>query len=73
MLTAQRIGFEHRSNIPIHRGLISSYTAELAAFVRIGSLDRLFANGEYCFQFCFCGIEKLRLIHCRNYGSRLNS
>lgn len=57
----------------IHGGLISSSTAGLAAFVRIGSLDRLFANGEYCFQFFFCGFEKLRPIHCRNYGSRLYS
>jgi len=53
----RRTGFEQRSISLIHGGLISSYTAGLAAFVRIGSLDRLYANGGYCFQFCFCGIE----------------
>jgi hypothetical protein len=39
-VTALRIGLERPSVSPIHCGLISSYTAGLAAFGKINSLDK---------------------------------
>ena len=59
VFTARRIGFEQRSIIPIHCGLISPYTAGLAAFAGMNALDKFFVNAEYCFRFSFCLIDKL--------------
>jgi hypothetical protein len=39
-LKALQIGFERQSVIPIHRGLISSYTAGLAVYDGIKILDK---------------------------------
>src|SRR5262249_53975844 len=71
-LTALQIGFERPSVIPIHCGLISSYTAGLAAFGNsIYSLDKFNVHSRYCIQFCFFDLGEFTLIHCRNLSSRL--
>src|SRR5215510_14345543 len=70
-LTALRIGFERPSVIPIHCGLISSYTAGLAVYGEINILDKFIVHNRYCIQFCFFAFNGFTLIHCRNLGSRL--
>ena len=62
-LTALQIGFERPSVIPIHCGLISSYTAGLAAFGEINSLDKFNVHNRYCIQFCFFDLGGFTLIH----------
>jgi hypothetical protein len=66
-LTALQIGFEWPSVIPIHCGLISSYTAG------IGSVDKFNIHSRYCIQFCFFDLGGFTLIHCQTLSSRLYS
>src|SRR5262245_52440423 len=66
-------GFERPSVIPIHCGLISSYTAGLAVYGEINILDKFTVHNRYCIQFCFFAFNGFTLIHCRNLGSRLYS
>ena len=54
----EALGWDVANIIPIHRGLISLYTAGLAAFAGMNALDKFFVNAEYCFRFSFCHIDK---------------
>ena len=58
-LTAPQIVSERRSVIPIHCGLICSYTAGLAAFGGINSVDKFTVDNRYCIQFCFFDLGKI--------------
>jgi hypothetical protein len=69
--TALQIGFERQSVIPIHCGLISSYTTGLAVYDGIKILDKFGLGGRYFEQFWCLRTSNGNPIHGRNDGSIL--
>src|SRR5262245_29941341 len=65
--------YRHRRPVGIYCGLVSGYTAQLAAFGKEASLDRIGLIGEYCAGFCHFRRSPCGEIYSRTSGRILSS